>query len=268
MLAMCASMAFVFCLAAFTARAQDSIVVVDLNENVRIEMRRVDGGTFKMGYAGGGDVKHSYESCRPVHEVSVDSYYIGVYEVTQAQWEAVTGERPSWFGGNDSLPVEQVSWEDAQRFVALLAQMTGKRFRLPTEAEWEYAARGGSRSKGLPFAGCNRGQLEHYGWFCVQSHGHTYPVGRLLPNELGLYDMCGNVAEWCVDWKGDYTEGQSENNPRGPREGDSRIVRGGHWGSTSWGCTVFDRGWYVPTGKTEYYGLRLAMDEEGEKDED
>lgn len=241
------------------ASAQDSVVRVDLPDGQRMELVWVEGGTFTMGSNDARGVDKRYESTRPEHTVGVGGCYMGRYEVTQGQWRAVMGENPSHFTGNDSLPVEQVTWADAQRFVTLLSQLTGLLFRLPTEAEWEYAARGGNRADGQPYAGCDRNHLPEYAWFCVNSEGHTHPVGRLRPNVLGLYDMGGNVAEWCSDWMAPYMEA-AQKDPRGPKEGDSRVLRGGHYNSTSPGCAVFDRGWYVPTGKTEYYGLRVAME--------
>lgn len=241
------------------ASAQDSVVRVDLPDGQRMELVWVEGGTFTMGSNDARGVDKRYESTRPEHTVGVGGCYMGRYEVTQGQWRAVMGENPSHFTGNDSLPVEQVTWADAQRFVTLLSQLTGLLFRLPTEAEWEYAARGGNRADGQPYAGCDRNHLPEYAWFCVNSEGHTHPVGRLRPNALGLYDMGGNVAEWCSDWMAPYMEA-AQKDPRGPKEGDSRVLRGGHYNSTSPGCAVFDRGWYVPTGKTEYYGLRVAME--------
>ena len=241
------------------ASAQDSVVRVDLPDGQRMELVWVEGGTFTMGSNDARGVDKRYESTRPEHTVGVGGCYMGRSEVTQGQWRAVMGENPSHFTGNDSLPVEQVTWADAQRFVTLLSQLTGFLFRLPTEAEWEYAARGGNRADGQPYAGCDRNHLPEYAWFCVNSEGHTHPVGRLRPNALGLYDMGGNVAEWCSDWMAPYMEA-AQKDPRGPKEGDSRVLRGGHYNSTSPGCAVFDRGWYVPTGKTEYYGLRVAME--------
>ena len=243
--------------AGVAAQAQDSLMIV-LAGGERIEMVWVKGGTFTMGSNEGSGVSHLYESARPEHRVSVGSFFMASCEVPQALWKAVMGSNPSKFVG-DSLPVEQVSWVEAQQFVTLLSQMTGLRFRLPTEAEWEYAARGGEHSASRPFAGSDRKALGAYAWFCANSDGHTHAVGRLRPNELGLYDMSGNVAEWCSDWMADYTAAEQQS-PRGPRTGESRILRGGHYNSTSSACAVFDRGWYVPDGKTEYYGLRLVMD--------
>ena len=250
------------------AQAQDSVLLVDLPEGQRLEMVWVEGGTFTMGSNAARGVSHNYEASRPEHSVTVDGFFMGRLEVTQGVWRAVMGVNPSKFTGNDSLPVEQVLWADAQQFVTLLSQLTGRRFRLPTEAEWEYAARGGVKArKGEPFAGCQRGQLEHHAWFCVNSERTTHRVGMLEPNELGLYDMSGNVAEWCSDWMEPY-DANPQVNPRGGRVGSSRVLRGGHYNSTSPGCAVFDRGWYVPSGKTEYYGLRVVMEAEEEMNDE
>ena len=243
----------------------DSLVVVDLPGGARLEMVHVEGGTFTMGNDAPRGLKVNYDASRPEHRVTVGDYYVGRYEVTQAQWQAVMGENPSYFqaggyaaGVGDSLPVERVSWTAAQQFCTLLSQMTGRRFRMPTEAEWEYAARGGRYSHDTPFAGAPA--VASVGWYCVNSDGHTHPVGRKKANELGLFDMCGNVMEWCADWMAPYTATESLN-PEGPEEGESRVLRGGHYNSTSPGCTVYDRAWYLPTGSYEYFGLRLVMEE-------
>ena len=271
---LCVSIFFNFQFSIFNfLSAQDSVLTVKVADGLEIEMVRVAGGTFTMGSNDTPKgVKVTYSLSKPEHRVTVDSFFIGRYEVTQGLWRAVMGENPSKFKG-DELPVECVSWEDAQRFVVMLSQMTGRRFRLPTEAEWEFAARGGSADKmsavqaggikgvkSLPFAGCERGQLDNYCWYCVNSEGHTHAVGQLKPNALGLYDMSGNVAEWCQDWVEEYREGE-QRNPRGPKQGENRILRGGHYNSTSAACTVYDRGWYLPTGRYEFYGLRVVMDE-------
>ena len=245
-------------------RAQDSVLHVPVTDGVSVDMVWVKGGTFTMGNnETPKGVRITYEASRPEHRVTVGNYYIGRFEVTQGLWREVMGENPSKFIGGDSLPVENVSWEEAQRFTIMLSQMTGRRFRLPTEAEWEFAARGGKAKNASPFAGCDRGQLDKYCWFCVNSERKTHPVGKLLPNELGLHDMSGNVAEWCQDWMEAYTSDQQEN-PRGPREGENKILRGGHYNSTSPACTVYDRSWYLPTMKQEYFGLRVVMEENEE----
>ena len=269
----CVSMAFHFPLFTFhSLKAQDSVLTVELTDSISIEMVFVRGGTFTMGSNSARGLKVNYEASQPEHQVSVADYFIGRYEVTQAQWDIVMDGRPSHFAG-DSLPVEQVSWDDAQQFCAMLSQITGRRFRLPTEAEWEYAARGGDRSQGYTFAGSN--DREDVAWYCVNSGGCTHRVGQRQPNELGLYDMSGNVAEWCIDWMSPYADmigdGGTLANPRGPAGGDSRVLRGGHYNSTSPCCTVYDRGWYLPSGRYEFYGLRLVMDppvEESEESEE
>lgn len=241
-------------------RAQDSVVRVQVADGVEMEMVWVEGGSFTMGCnATPKGVKLTYALARPEHRVTVDGYFIGRYEVTQGLWQAVMGENPSKFKGSANLPVESVSWTEAQEFAMRLSQMTGRRFRLPSEAEWEYAARGGSKSQRNPYAGCNRNQLDNHGWYCVNSDGSTHAVGQLQPNELGLYDMSGNVAEWCQDWVEAYTS-EEQTNPRGPRQGENRVLRGGHYNSTSAACTVYDRGWYLPSGKYELYGLRIVME--------
>ena len=263
-LLVCASIVFNFQFSIINcAKAQDSVLLVDLPEGQRLEMVWVEGGTFTMGSNAARGVSHNYEASRPEHSVTVDGFFMGRLEVTQGVWRAVMGVNPSKFTGNDSLPVEQVLWADAQQFVTLLSQLTGRRFRLPTEAEWEYAARGGMKArKGEPFAGCQRGQLEHHAWFCVNSERTTHQVGMLEPNELGLYDMSGNVAEWCSDWMEPY-DANPQVNPRGGRVGSSRVLRGGHYNSVSAACTVYDRSWYTPSATSEYFGLRVVMETDG-----
>ena len=239
--------------------AQDSVVAVSVADGVGLELVYVPGGTFTMGSNQARGVKYNYQSARPEHSVSVGPYYIARCEVTQDLYRAVTGVNPSKFSASGTNPVESVSWEEAQQFALLLSQMTGHRFRLPTEAEWEYAARGGQASRRQPFPGCDRAGLDRAAWYCVNSQGTTHPVAQQQPNELGLYDMAGNVAEWCLDWVGEYPA-DLQVNPRGPAEGEHRVLRGGHYNSTSSACTVYDRGWYIPSGRYELFGFRLVMD--------
>lgn len=242
----------------FLVEIDDKSVIIWV-DTVPIVMMPIEGGTFTMGLTRPGLATHDLEQALPTHEVTLDDYYMARFEVTQQLWKTVMGDNPSLFSGNDSLPVDQVSWADVQIFIARLSQITGYRFHLPTEAQWEYAARGGKFSLDNIYPGTTD-SLGSYVWYCGNSGNVTHPVGRKLPNELGLYDMGGNVAEWCSDWAGAYTA-QPQTNPRGPRSGDNRILRGGSINSPSWTCTVHDRGWYLPGYTFGCYGFRLALDD-------
>ena len=172
-----------------------NVVETDTNlmvtiDDVTFKMIRVEGGTFQMGSVDGQDDE------KPVHEVTLSSFSIGETEVTQELWEAVMGENPSFFKGS-KRPVEEVSWNDCQMFIDKLNELTGKTFRLPTEAEWEFAARGGNQSKGYTYSGSNT--LGNVAWFGDASDNGTHDVAMNFPNELGIYDMSGNVYEWCQD---------------------------------------------------------------------
>lgn len=221
---------------------------------VTFTMVHVQGGTFTMGCTSeqGSDC---YDDEEPAHSVMLSDYYIGETEVTQAMWRAVMGNNPSYWKG-DNLPVENVSWEDCQEFVRKLNQMTGKNFRLPTEAEWEFAARGGNKSRGYKYSGSNT--LSSVAWYTDNSGGQTHPVRGKQPNELGLYDMSGNVWELCQDWKDSYGSG-SQSNPVGPVSGSYRVSRGGSWVSGAWYCRVSRRDYYYPTLRYNFLGLRLAL---------
>ena len=223
-------------------------VIKKLAEN----MVRVEGGTFTMGATAeqGSDADNDE---KPAHQVTLSTYYIGKYEVTQAEWQAVMGTNPSRFKG-DNLPVENVNWFDCQEFIRKLNELTGKEFRLPTEAEWEYAARGGKRSYGAKYAGGS--DIGNVAWYKENSNETTHPVGLKRANELGLYDMSGNVWEWCQDWKGDYSS-TSQTNPQGPATGTGRVLRGGSWLNVARFCRLSFRFNYDPDGS--YYGLRLAL---------
>jgi formylglycine-generating enzyme required for sulfatase activity len=218
------------------------------------DMVYVEGGTFTMG-ATSEQGSDAYSDERPTHSVTVSDFYIGKYEVTQAQWRAVMGSNPSYFTG-DNLPVKQVSWDDIQEFITKLNTMTGKTFRLPTEAEWEYAARGGNKSKGYKYSGSNT--LDNVAWYTNNSGGKTHPVGQKQPNELGLYDMSGNVWEWCQDWYGSYSS-SSQTNPTGPSSGSCRVLRGGSWDRNARRCRVSYRdGRTFPDYRSYDSGFRLA----------
>jgi formylglycine-generating enzyme required for sulfatase activity len=215
------------------------------------EMVFVQGGTFRMGCTGeqGSDC---HDDERPAHSVTLSNFYVGKYEVTQAQWKAVMGSNPSYFKG-DNLPVEQVSWDDVQEFIRKLNAQTGKQYRLPTEAEWEYAARGGSKSGGYKYSGSS--SIKNVAWFDEDwENGSPHLVGEKRPNELGIYDMSGNVYEWCSDWYGNYPA-SAQSNPVGASSGSNRVFRGGSWNGEATFCCVAYRSY----GITCYdLGFRLA----------
>lgn len=220
---------------------------------VSFKMIRVEGGSFMMGSPDNDSGAYDFE--KPQHRVTLSDYYIGETQVTQALWKAVMGDNPSRFKG-DSLPVESVSWIDCQDFIKQLNQKTGKTFRLPTEAEWEYAARGGRKSQGFKYAGSNN--LNDVAWYGENDGLKTHPVKQKSPNELGLHDMSGNVLEWCQDWYGGYG-GSVQTNPTGPSSGSGRVLRGGCWGIDSEFCRVASRNSNSPTGRYNVIGFRLAL---------
>ncbi len=207
----------------------------------------VEGGIFQMGSnSGDGDEK-------PVHTVTVKSFFMDKTEVTQAEYRRVMGKNPSNFSGCDECPVETVSWDDAMSY----AHKVGK--RLPTEAEWEYAARGGNQSKGTIYSGSN--DLGSVGWYSDNSGSKTHPVGQKQPNELGLYDMSGNVWEWCADWyAGDYYSQSPGVNPPGPASGPNRVLRGGSWLNVGYYCRVANRSWSLPVLRDLNLGFRCIQD--------
>ena len=218
-----------------------------------MEFVKVPGGSFKMGDILGDN---KYDDEKPVHEVHLDSFYIGKYPVTQRQWKKVTGNNPSHFQKRDDYPVEKVSWNHAQEFVGKLTEMnSGKhKFRLPTEAEWEYAARSGGKKE--RYAGGN--DIDAVAWYEDNSGDSTQPVGRKAPNGLGIHDMSGNVWEWCGDWSGDYPSG-SVKNPGGPSTGSYRVRRGGCWSDGAGLCRAAYRLRYSPGYRIISLGLRLAL---------
>ena len=238
---------------------------------VTFKMIAVEGGTFTMGGTSeqGSD---AYDSEKPTHSVTLSSYSIGETEVTQALWQAVMGQKPtsdgsqwsSTYGLGGNYPAYYVSWNDCQDFIRRLNALTGENFRLPTEAEWEFAARGGNKSWGYKYAGSNN--IDNVAWYWdnipSQSSGSagygTQVVATKSPNELGLYDMSGNVWEWCQDWYGDYSSG-SQTNPTGPSSGSDRVRRGGSWFNFAGGCRVSNRGDYTPGSRDLNLGLRLAL---------
>ena len=222
---------------------------------VSFKMVGVEGGTFTMGATSEQGTSDPYDDEYPTHDVTLSDFAIGETEVTQELWQAVMGSNPSSFSGTN-LPVEEVSWNDCQTFITKLNQLTGKNFRLPTEAEWEYAARGGNKSKGYKYAGSNT--LSDVAWYGDNSSSKTHPVQQKQANELGLYDMSGNVYEWCQDWFGGYSS-SAQTNPTGPVSGSYRVGRGGSWSGSAKYCRVSLRYDYTPTNYFSYLGLRLAL---------
>ncbi len=220
---------------------------------VSFEMVAVKGGTFTMGASSGDSDAYDWE--KPAHSVTLGDYYIGKFEVTQELWEAVMGGNPSYFKGSN-LPVEQVSWDDCQTFIRKLNSLTGANFRLPTEAEWEYAARGGSKSKGYKYSGSNN--INDVAWYTGNSGSNTHAVGTKSPNELGIYDMSGNVWEWCQDWYGSYSSG-SQTNPTGPSSASNRVTRGGSWCYDAQDCRVSNRSSLTPDSRYSFLGFRVVV---------
>ncbi len=214
------------------------------------EMVFVEGGTFQMGSSSGDSNE------RPVHSVTLSSFSIGKYEVTQAQWKAVMENNPSSFRGCDNCPVESVSWNDVQEFIRKLNAQTGKNYRLPTEAEWEFAAKGGKQSRGYTYSGSSN--VGSVAWYYDNSQSKTHAVGGKQANELGIYDMSGNVWEWCSDWYGNYNS-YNETNPTGASSGQNRVLRGGSWYIIADYCHTAIRNWYGPGGRDSSIGFRLVL---------
>ena len=222
---------------------------------VSFEMVEVRGGTFRMGATSEQEVSEAYSKEMSVHSVTLNSYYIGKTEVTQALWKAVMGSNPSYFKG-DNLPVECVSWNDCQEFIRKLNALTGQDFRLPTEAEWEFACRGGNNSRGYKYSGSN--YIDNVAWYGYNSGDKTHHVATKLPNELGIYDMSGNVSEWCSDWYEKYSSG-AQANPKGPYDGSHRVIRNVGLYNNARGCCSSIRSGYTPDYRVNDLGLRLAL---------
>ncbi len=252
-------------------------------ESMPIYMALVKGGSFDLGSDEGSDDR------KPAHTVVLKDYYIGTYEVTQHQWKEVMGNNPSQYKC-DECPVTNVSWTDVQEFLQKLNAKTGKHYRLPTEAEWEYAAREGEhemlirKSQSVAQGGVNEVFVTEPGkrvpdkmrtgkrysgqnrpgevaWYIRNSENHVHPVGRKKPNELNIYDMSGNVEEWCSDWYAvNYGSKNTVENPTGPAGGSAHVVRGGSISSTGYEIIVTRRAGYVPGTTANSLGFRLAED--------
>ncbi len=219
-----------------------------------IELVYVSGDTFMMGH------DHGEPDEKPAHWVFLDDYYIGRYEVTHEQWKTVMNTKHVSYSGCDSCPVDYLSWNEAQSFIKTLNQKSGKKYRLAYEAEWEFAGRGGKRSGGYLYSGSDN--IDDVAWYDKNSGGKARPVGRKQPNEIGLHDMSGNAAEWCMDWYADYYYKSSPfRNPSGPKSGASlnrRAIRGGAWNDGKDKCRAIARKKNTPSKNFDGYGLRIV----------
>ncbi len=230
---------------------EDKVIIAN---GVSFTMKPVAGGTFTMGATSEQQNPDSDE--KPTHTVTLSDYYIGETEVTQELWTAVMGSNPSGCTGNMQHPVEHVSWDDCQTFIQKLNELTGANFRLPTEAEWEFAARGGRNSRGYQYSGSSN--LGDVAWYWDNSSYNTHPVKTKSPNELGIYDMSGNVEEWCQDWYGDYSS-SSQTNPTGPSIGSNCVFRGGSSGVSACFCRSAYRSSSARVYRDGFLGLRLVL---------
>lgn len=232
-------------------------IAIPVTEGISIEMVKVEAGTFTMGDLMEQLGQRFWKPDLEIINVTLTKdYYIGKYEVTQSLWKSIMNSNPSSFKG-DNLPVERVSWDDCQVFIDKLNQKTGKSFRLPTEAEWEYAAKGGCKSVSYKYSGSNR--IKNVAWYEDNSKGKTHSVGCKQANELGIFDMSGNVYEWCQDWYN--RDLSSQTNPTGPIEGKSRVCRGGSFDKGMAWCENSDRYLSTPDSKRSNLGFRLVLSE-------
>ena len=239
-----------------TPATNSNNISIPVKDGINIDMVRVEAGTFTMGAT--PEMEKPFDNEKPAHQVTLtNDYYIGKYEVTQALWQAVMGNNPSNFKG-DNLPVEQVSWNDCQEFISKLNNITGKAFRLPTEAEWEYTARGGKKSRGYQYSGSNN--ISDVAWYNENSGSTTHPVGSKQANELGIYDMTGNVREWCQDRYEKYRS-SSQGNLTDATSDSFRVFRGGSWSSLAGGCRSSFRSRIFPNFSNQGLGLRLVLSE-------
>jgi formylglycine-generating enzyme required for sulfatase activity len=224
-----------------------------LLDSLKYNMVYINGGTFSMGTSAGNNDE------RPIHQVALSSFYISKFEVTQHQWKSIMTDNPSFNKGCSNCPVENISWDDANRFISTLNALTNERYRLPTEAEWEFAAKGGALSLNYTYSGHRR--LAKIGWYYENSLRRSHPVGQKVSNELGIVDMSGNVAEWCADWYGKNYYGLSgPENPKGPANGNEKVFRGGSWDDYEEYCKIIKRNRNNTTFKSRAIGFRLAKD--------
>jgi formylglycine-generating enzyme required for sulfatase activity len=263
-----------FCFSAFLCCTLDASCLLaqapkEITNSIGMKLVLITKGTFMMGSPESEEGRKENET---QHKVTISKdYYLGVYEVTQAQYEKVMGKNPSYFQGaivgneNANLPVENVSWDDTVEFCKKLSDLpeekkAGRLYRLPTEAEWEYACRAGS--KAAYSFGANSKTLGDYAWFGESSGSQTHPVGEKKANAWGLYDMHGNVWEWCSDWYGVYPKG-AVSDPVGPPEGSPRVFRGGGWDNWAEHCRSANRSGIVPSHRNDLCGFRVALSPSG-----
>lgn len=226
---------------------------------IALHMVKVEGGNYTMGCPDPTGTSCYYWE-KPAHNVSITTFYMAKYPVTQKEWRILVGNRP-WFSKNcDECPVENVSWYDAQIFINTLNQLSGKNYRLPTEAEWEYAAAGGNRNEGYKYAGNDH--IDAVAWYSGNSDKQIHVVGQKQPNQLGLFDMSGNVWQWCSDWFSDTYYNYSEtDNPEGPKRDAYRVCRGGSWWSEARDCRISNRDRYPADARDDDVGFRIAITE-------
>jgi formylglycine-generating enzyme required for sulfatase activity len=234
-------------LSVFTAYSQDKAKIEKLLKFVKVE-----GGTFVMG--------DKDEMDAVPHEVELSTYYMQSNEVTQELWVSVMGNYHNVEAPQNNIPMYSVSWEDCQEFIKKLNAITGKKYRLPTEAEWEYAARGGKKSNGYKYSGSDN--LDELSWHHNNSGDKPHPVAGKKPNELGIYDMSGNVIEWCNDWYEENLGTAKRKNPQGPKDGEFKIQRGGAYNTIFVSDLVFMRSHAFPTTDYSNMGFRLALSAE------
>jgi sulfatase modifying factor 1 len=238
-------------------KERDSLMAVSIL-NIDSSFVLVQGGTFEMGLPDTADVEGG-EISKPRHKVTLKSFYILKTQVTQALWYSIMDTNPSFHKNCYTCPVENVTWFDTQKFIEKLNKLKKGHYRLPTEAEYEYAARGGNKSRDMDYSGSNN--VNDVGWFINNSQGKSHPVGEKKANELGLFDMSGNMWEWCSDWyEMYYYKDSPSDNPHGPDAGEQKVLRGGAWLSLDEGCMVISRGAMNPSSKDKFTGFRIVRD--------
>lgn len=243
-----------FCFINPQEKEQESNKIVFNVNGIAFIMLKVAGGIFMMGATSEQD-KFAKDREKPIHQVEVSDFLIGETLVTQELWKSVMGNNPSRYKGKQR-PVEQVTWDNCQEFISRLNVITGKKFRLPTEAEWEFAARGGNKSLGFLYSGSHH--PNDVAWFSDNTKT-SQPVKTKLPNELGIYDLSGNLLEWCNDWYDCYSQ-YKQINPKGPNKGVYKVYRGGSWYNDSTYCRISFRGAIQPNQDADNLGFRLALD--------